>query len=838
MADVSECLHKLVAAGAINPAIRDEALAIFQRSKAEYSKQMGPAGADAAAALEAAKKLRETAANKQLAIAAGVKTWRNAERRIIDDPRGGMLALNAMLSKDTLLGDNRLAKLRREDPHHPILTAGSVDSNANVLRREFKNMLGPDLGKFKRKGPFADGNSMVDELFGVDTGNQAAKAVARGFTAMKDAAVQRAKLAGRQFEDREDWRIMQPWESRRVAKFSEQEFMDRFQKHIDAGGLKVIDKGDVAGKPPGAAPMITPARYAIPARIPDILKKAYADIKYEGGRDSPFSKQMRTFEFQPGAAGAAAWKDLQGTFGVGNEIMSALDGHIDHMAKEIALHEMFGPNPQAAFEAAVRLAKEKNPKEALLPGIRWFDSETVARNTFNGTAGAHGFSSGNVGNELWARRMAGARAIVGAAALRNLPVSIIPSDSFTTMLAAHHDGMSAIDVFKHTFWGDMTRQEAAHLQIAAHSYQDFVQNKYRRYEDELNVSGLARMVPNTIVRATGANWWTENLRLGTQLSYFHQLADLADRPWQRLDPRVRENFLMQYGITPAEWDKIRNLPPDLNPNGAKYVNLPELTKIDRELSERLQRAVGERSSYMAHQPDARTRALATGGAAPGTFGGETRLAFAQYKQFALERMSTHLMRILYEGTASERIMRGIAFTLGSTAAGVVSLQTMEILAGKNPHDMTDPKFWARAFAKGGAGGVYGDLLPDALFGDQEGGRAGGFGGLIGGPVGGVLGDISKVPFSMARHELFDKEGNRATAGPGNEIFSSLRRWTPNTWYTKLAVDRLLWDQLQTLLDPHYRQSFDRSNRQAERQGGTGFWWPRGEAAPSGPPALQ
>jgi hypothetical protein len=88
MANVAECIGKLVATRAISQAIGDEALAMFQRSKAEYSKQMGPAGADAAAALEAAKKLRERAADKQLAIAAGVRTWRDIERRVIDDPRG------------------------------------------------------------------------------------------------------------------------------------------------------------------------------------------------------------------------------------------------------------------------------------------------------------------------------------------------------------------------------------------------------------------------------------------------------------------------------------------------------------------------------------------------------------------------------------------------------------------------------------------------------------------------------------------------------------------------------------------------------------------------------
>ena len=78
MADVQECIGKLVAARAITQAIGDEALAMFRRSQAEYTTHIGPAGADAAAALEAAKKLREAAANKQLAIAAGVKTWRNS----------------------------------------------------------------------------------------------------------------------------------------------------------------------------------------------------------------------------------------------------------------------------------------------------------------------------------------------------------------------------------------------------------------------------------------------------------------------------------------------------------------------------------------------------------------------------------------------------------------------------------------------------------------------------------------------------------------------------------------------------------------------------------------
>jgi hypothetical protein len=749
-----------------------------------------------------------------------------------------MLQINAMDSKDTMLGDPRLADLRRTDPHHPIFTGGNVDEIFKNTRRDLYNIFraGGELDKFKAGGPFADGRDLIREIKGVDTGNKAAKAVAAAWKAAHEEGERRARLVGYQFEPNEHWDNPQPWTSRRVAKFSEDEFLKDTHGWIDSGGIKLIDKET----PPSAATLFAPARtgfYATPARTDDILKKAYADIAYEGGADSPFSSHMRTFEFQQGEAGAKAWLEMQAKYGVGNEIMSMLDQHIDHMAKDIALRKIWGPNPRAAFEAAIRLAKEKNPIQGPA-ALRFFHSETAARYTFNALAGERGSSVGNTGNEFWGRFGAGVRAFVGAATLRNLPVSIIPSDSAMVLVATHHDGMSPIDVFKHIFYGDMTRQEAAHLQIAAHSYTDFVQNNYRRYEDELNVSGMARTVPNFVVRATGANWWTENARLGSQLSYFHQLADMADRPFDKLDPSIRNNLLGQYGFTPEDWDKIRNVAPHVAPNGAHYVNLPELGKVDRELNERLQRMVSERSSYIAHQPDARTRAIAMGGAVPGTLGGEARMAAVQYKQFGLERMSTHLMRVLYEGSGSDRLKRGLAFTLASLGAGVVSLQTAELLAGKNPHNMNDPKFWVRAFVKGGAGGVYSDLLADLITGDDKGGRAGAGVGFFGGAAGGLAGDVARSVWSPFKHEIFDQEGNRINQGPSNEIFGSLRRWTPNTWYTKLAVDRLLWDQLQTLIDPHYRQSFDRSNRQATKQGGAGFWWPRGEIAPQGLPMLQ
>lgn len=809
--DVSECITKLVATGAITRAIGDEALEFFKRSRAEYSREMGPASADAAAALEAAKKLRDRAVKNQIAIAADVRTFRMNEQRVVEDPRGGMAAIAGMVSKDTLRGDNRLNELRRSNPEHPIFTGPNADYLHRVVSRQFYNMLGSAMESFKPGFLASDQyvrslKNFIYERFGVSTGDQAAKTVSDGFGKVIEASTNRAIQAGKIFDAREDWRLMQPWSPRRVAKFSEADFIKDYRAEIDSGGVKLWDKET--------------NKYATPARTDDILKKAYADIKYEGGTSTPFSKEMRTFEFQPGQAGADSWLKLQGKYGVGNEILQAVDGHIDRMSREIALHETFGAHPDAQFAALMRLAKEKNPGSALPVGLRWLDSENTLRTTYQIISGK-GFP---IGNETAARIMSGVRQIVGVASLRNLPITIVPSDAAMTFMSSNFNGMSGFNVLAHTFDGALTKDVARHLQISAHSYMDHVNNFVRQYEDEINYSGLTRKVSRAVVTATGADLWTRNLRQGIEVSYLNHLASQRDLKWDALDAGTRDNFLRAYGFTPADWDKIRDKANHYDAgNGATYL---DPTKLDRPLSERLQMAISEQSSYGAHQPDARTQAIAGGGAKRGTFAGEANLSFFQYKQFALERMTTHLMRALVDGPIENRVARGLAFAMLSMAAGAVSLQAAAVISGKNPLDMADPKFWIRAFAKGGAGGVYGDILGQAFEGDRGGQD---LLAQMSGPVPGLVGDVAKLATAPLRRELFDRQGNRATQTVGGEAVGIGRRWSPNTWYTKLAVDRLFWDKLQTLVDPNYRQSFRRADQAAKRNGGNGYWFAPGAA---------
>lgn len=146
--------------------------------------------------------------------------------------------------------------------------------------------------------------------------------------------------------------------------------------------------------------------------------------------------------------------------------------------------------------------------------------------------------------------------------------------------------------------------------------------------------------------------------------------------------------------------------------------------------------------------------------------------------------------------------------------------------------MKSPKFWTEAFARGGAGGIYGDILGAAIHGDRG---AASMVGQMAGPIPGMAADIFSATTQPLRSAL-DETGKPISDNLGKQMLQAVQRHSPSTFYTKLATDRLLWEKLQVLVDPNYRQSFRRAEQAAKKQG-SGFWWGPGSAAPTRAPNL-
>ncbi len=153
-----------------------------------------------------------------------------------------------------------------------------------------------------------------------------------------------------------------------------------------------------------------------------------------------------------------------------------------------------------------------------------------------------------------------------------------------------------------------------------------------------------------------------------------------------------------------------------------------------------------------------------------------------------------------------------------------------MLQGRDPRDMTNPEFWGAAALQGGALGFFGDFLSTAV------GRDGGtIASSMLGPSLGFLNDTGRLASSNLR-QLYEGEPTSF----GAELTRFVKANTPgsNLWYARAALDRAVWDQVQTVADPNYRQSFNRMERRARKDFDQAFWWRPGEIAPSRAPDLE
>ena len=191
---------------------------------------------------------------------------------------------------------------------------------------------------------------------------------------------------------------------------------------------------------------------------------------------------------------------------------------------------------------------------------------------------------------------------------------------------------------------------------------------------------------------------------------------------------------------------------------------------------------------------------------------------------------THMQRLAANGDMKQRAFRLPLFITAMTVSGAAALQAKAILAGRDPMDMDDPRFWTAAGAQGGALGIYGDFVYGNLTRHGQGAET------VLGPVNSELVSMAEFGFDAAR-KLLKAQGD--TVNPGAQLARYVRTWVPgsNLWYSRAASDRLIFDQIQTLADPAYSKSFKRVEDYYKREFGSEFWWAPGDKAPERPPDI-
>jgi hypothetical protein len=802
---VAECIGKLVATGRITKQLADEAQSLYERSKGEFQRDMGPASAEAAAGLAVARSMDAGAKRMKFDAAKQALGWANFEKVAIEHPDGMVAGVMDQLTSSLRGRGTRNVDSVREDIWNRM---------AGMFGQAMNDYAPGLLGTAREQIDSA--KNLIREIFGASTDDPMAKAAGQAWGNVKEYGEERARNSGRKFEANENWRVPQPWQADQVRKAPLDEFKADFKKELDSGGITRLWDRDTE-------------RPVTADKTDFILDRAYQDITATGGTPGAFSREQRTFEFAPGSAGAEAWLRLQNKYGVGDNIFGMLTQHMQKMATEIALSEVIAPNHRAAISAILPRVKSEERQLTNLQRLnpsRMLESASLIEKTYDVLTGRANQIDGPVLSGI----IGGLRSLNTAAQLKMALISSIPGDSVTAKLASNYVGMPAMRIVDGVTrelarGGQESKALAARLQLVSHAAMDY-NHGYRFFQDQVAGPAQLRWLANTTIRASGLQAWTEMIKRVFSMEFTGHLADHAhlDMAGLKGTNKPLADFLERYGIDANAWDHVRATPIQ-EVEGARFLDTAAIG--DQAVAERLRTGIIQERRFAMLEPDARIRGIMTSGLPQGTFMGELSRSLFLFKSFSMTMAATHVMRIMSQDTTGAMVKLGLPFVIYGGIAGAAALQTKNILNGKDPQPMGDPKFWAQAFIQGTGLGIYGDLLNSAF--TKSGNNAAV---EAAGPVLQAFEDARRLTFSQARKAY---EGDDTTFGA--ELARVGKRYTPGTWYTKLAVDRLVWDRLQTMIDPDYRQSFRRAEQRLKNDTGGGFWWPQSSAAPERAPNL-
>lgn len=697
-----------------------------------------------------------------------------------------------------------------------ILADTNIDLRAKTIEGQFHMKIAKAMETFRTKTlglrqDIAGMRDVVREIEGVNTGNKIAKQFAKQISEVFEDARLRFNRAGGSIGKIQNW-FPHWWDPKLIAKISKEDFITQFGAKLDRERMI--------------------SHLGIPmdeVEIRALLGKAYDDIRTNGLHSMAPSgvaggtklanrhQEHRVLIFK----NVDDWLELNDAYGRPDLYTTMMD-HLSNMSHEISLLEVLGPNPEATFRYLRTMAEKKGASE---PGLASLDA-------------LWNVASGKVNNSVWvagADFMKTTRSLLVAAQLGGAFLSSL-NDPWIARMTAHLNGISTIKVFKEALRqfnpaSKADRIAAVEMGLVAEAWttRALAANRFT----ELTGGDFAAKAADLTMRASLLSPWTDALRKGYGMATFSQMALDSSKAFKAL-PKKRQAALARYKITPDEWELIRATKP-ITHKGAKYWSIENLLKrsdIDIKAKNKLVTKVHEmimgELDHAVLMPDFRSQAIATLGARRGGLGEATRTV-AMYKSFPILMITKQL----YRGAAQHGLGSKMAYisqlSIGLMVMGAIALQAKEIARGKNPRDMTEPKFWAAAHLQGGGLGIFGDFLhsEQSRFGSS-------FTKTLAGPGFGLIDDLTKLSLGNLQELLSGKDTNISA-----DMIQFLRRYTPGTsiWYLRALYERTILDQLQKLADPKAYKRFRNQMKSRRRDYGQEYWWKPGSVTPESAPDL-
>lgn len=726
----------------------------------------------------------------------------NATKNMLSHPRGVRAGLTHLLKKDSA----------RQAPYLNIEQLGtSILADAHrIFMKGMAHYRTKNLGLSQDKQGL---RNMVREIFGANTGDTNARIAAGMWSEAAEYLRKRFNRAGGAIAKLLDWGMPMTHDSVRVRNAGKDQWINDITPWLDLSRM-ADDLGYPLGQ--GQTRMLLDTMYERISTdgLVDLIPGKGHGVKLANAR-----RDHRVLHFKD----ADSWLAYHDKYGSA-DLYASLTDHLSGMAHDIAKLEVFGPNPELTYRTLRDLAKKRG---ATAKGLAWTDS---IWNVVSGKANA-------VNMVKLADFSNATRHLLVSAKLGSAFLSAV-SDIAYLRQTAKFNGLPASKILMRQMQlmnpaNAADREAAILMNLGGEGWVNRALGANRFVE--VTGSGFAARVADFTMRASLLSPWTQSGRWATGMEFMRYIQKHSHLAFDQLPNELRNGFV-GYGIKPDHWDVMRTTTPmrhrELDFFSIENLMAREgLTENEKStMASLIQGMVASEMDHAIPMPDAAVRAITTGGGQPrGTILGELSRFAGMFKSFPITVITTHLYRGAMMHGTKNKLTYLANLTIASMVMGAVAVQGKAVSRGRDPRDMTDPKFWLAAYIQGGGSGIWGDFLyADA----NRFGR---------GPLRTLLGpgyDLGEDILKLTSGTAFELAQGKTTRF-GADMMKFIETYMPggSIWYARAALERAILDQLRLMVDPKARTRFRNITRNRRVNYGQSYWWNPGEITPDRAPSL-
>lgn len=708
--------------------------------------------------------------------------------------------------------------------------------------------------------------NVVREAFGEDTGDASAASIASGFGEASEWLRQLYNAAGGAIGKLEGWGLPQVHDGMRVRRAAgagvklkdvaahRAAWVARVRPRLDRD--KMVDR--VTGLP------MTDQRLELAlGEVWDTIASGGANKRKpgQGMGKGMLAKQRAEARFLVFKS-ADDWMAYQQEFGAG-DIFELMHTHLDDMSKDVAMMQIWGPNPDHQIEWFKNRAKRA---AALEEAAGFTGAQKKARATLRQVDDMvlHFTGAANMPiSQTLADIGASSRAMMSGVALGSAVVQEAPSNVVFGRMARQFVGLDQngdmgqlVRLLALPSERAIARRSGFILEDASdgftHDTNDSLRLMAAGTRAGAKVNGLMRRMPAFTMRISGLKAATTATKRTFHMEFMGMLHDQRERSLKTLlsssdeETRAFARWLTDRGFTADDWDVIRATPAWEPREGARFIR--PLDVVDEDLGLRLSEGIDNETQFVTPEARLWTRARLLGSSEAGTVAGELRRSWVMFRGFSLTAARLYMMEKSFRAFEGRSAAAGFAISalwatealIYMTLAGAVGTQLREVAKGNDPRPMDDPRFWAAAMMAGGGLSILGDFF---YANTARNGRSapivamGPPAQLMADTYDATLGNAFSIALDLASGESLDDALDKAD--PGRDWARMVRTYSPfaSIWWARAGYHRAVADNIQRRLDPEAEEAFERRRRRMERETGQGEWWPAGSNAPERAPDL-